>query len=68
MGDDFLSQYRHTIPTLRLSDNLITRVCIETPFLQVAAHAAKTLNYNAQDAVKDFYDKPAVVRMSLEIC
>ncbi len=68
MGDDFLWQYRRTISTLRLIDNLIIRVRIETPFLQVATHAAKTLNYNAQDAVKDFYDKPAVFRVSLEIC
>ncbi len=68
MGDDFLAQYTHAVPPLRLRDNLVTRVRIETPFLQVAAHASKTLNYNAQDAVKDFYNKPAVFRMHLEIC
>jgi len=68
MGDDFLARYTHFVPQLRLGDNLVTRVRIETPFLQVAAHASKTLNYNAQDAVKDFYGKPAVFRMALEIC
>jgi len=68
MGDDFLAQYTHFIPTLRVSESLISRVRIETPFLQVAAHASRTLNYNAQDAVKDFYGKPAVFRMTLEIC
>ncbi len=68
MGDDFLSQYTHVVPTLQLSENLISRVRIETPFLLVAAHASKTLNYNAQEAVKDFYGKPAVFRMTLEIC
>lgn len=68
MGEDFLAQYTHTIPQLRVSDNLITRVRIETPFLQVAEHSSQTLNCNAQDAVKDFYGKPAVFRMTLEIC
>jgi hypothetical protein len=68
MGDDFLAQYTHSVPQLRLGDNLVTRIRIETPFLQVAAHASKTLNYNAQNAVKDFYGKPAVFRMYLEIC
>jgi len=68
MGDDFLAHYTHTIPQLRVNDNLITRVRIETPFLQVAEHTSQTLNYNAQDAVKDFYGKPAVFRMTLEIC
>jgi len=68
MGDDFLAQYTHFIPTLRVSESLISRVRIETPFLQVATHASRTLNYNAQDAVKDFYGKPAVFRMTLEIC
>lgn len=68
MGDNFLSQYTHSVPQLRLDDTLVTRVGIETPFLQVAAHASKILNYNAQNAVKDFYGKPAVFRMHLEIC
>jgi hypothetical protein len=68
MGNDFLAQYRHSIPRLGMNDSLITRVRIETPFLQVAQRAAKTLNYNAQDAVKDFYDKLVVFRMSFVIC
>jgi hypothetical protein len=67
-GDGFLAEYTHSVPTLRVNDNLITRIRIQTPFLQVAAYAGKTLNYNAQDAVKDFYGKPAVFRMTLEIC
>jgi hypothetical protein len=68
MGDDFLARYAHPLPALRVGDNFVSRVRIETPFLQVAAHTSRTLNYNAQDAVKDFYDKPAVFRMTLEIC
>ena len=55
-------------PRFESNENLISRVRIETPFLQVAAHASRALNYNAQDAVKDFYDKPVVFRMTLEIC
>lgn len=67
-GSNFLLEYRHTIPTLKVGENFVTRVRIETPFLQVADHASKALNYSAQAAVKDFYDKPAVFRMYLEIC
>jgi hypothetical protein len=31
-------------------------------------HASKTLNYSAQDAVKEFLGKPAVLRMHLDVC
>jgi hypothetical protein len=67
-GTAFLPEYTHFIPTLTVGEGLVSRVHIETPFFQVAEHAGKSLNYTAQDAVKDFYDKPAVFRMVLEIC
>jgi hypothetical protein len=67
LGGDFLAKYSRSIPELKV-EPYISRVRIETPFFQVAAHAAKALNYSAQDAVKDFYGKRAVVRMYLEIC
>ena len=51
-----------------MNERLISRVRVETPFLQVAAAAGKALEYSSQDAVKDYYDKPAVFRMTLEIC
>jgi hypothetical protein len=67
LGTDFLAKYSRSIPELKV-DPYTSRVRIETPFLQVAEQASQTLNYSAQDAVKDFYGKPAVLRMYLEIC
>jgi hypothetical protein len=67
LGTDFLAKYSRSIPELRAGPH-ISRVRIETPFFQVAEHAAKLLNYSAQDAVKDFYGKPAVLRLYLENC
>jgi hypothetical protein len=67
LGTDFLAQYSRSIPELKV-DPYISRVRIETPFFQVAEQVSRALNYSAQDAVKDFYDKPAVLRMHLEIC
>jgi len=31
-------------------------------------YTSRAFNYSAQDAIKDFYDKPAVFRIHLEIC
>jgi len=67
LGTDFLAQYSRSIPELKV-DPYITRVRVETPFFQVAEQASQTLNYSAQDAVEDFYGRPAVLRMHLEIC
>jgi len=64
---DFLAQYTRVVPEIQLGESLVTRAKIETPFLQVAVHAGKTLNYSAQDAVNDFYGKSAVLRLNLEI-
>ncbi len=67
LGTDFLAKYSRSIPELKV-DPYISRVRIETPFFQMGEHAGRTLTYSAQDAVKDFYGKPAVLRMYLEIC
>jgi len=67
LGTDFLAKYSRAIPELKV-EPYISRVRIETPFFQVAEQASKALNYSAQDAVKDFYGKRAVLRMYLEVC
>jgi len=67
LGTDFLAQYSRLIPELKVAP-YISRVRIETPFFQVAEQVSRILNYSAQDAVEDFYGKPAVLRMYLEIC
>lgn len=67
LGADFLAQYSYAIPELKIG-RFTSKVTIETPFSQVAVHASKTLGYSAQDAVKEFYDKPAMVRLRFEIC
>jgi len=66
--DDFFAAYTHMVPALSVSKEFVTRVRLETPFTQVVDHVSKALNYSAQDAAKDFYGKPAVFRMYLEIC
>ena len=66
--DDFFAAYTHRVPELSVSKEFVTRVRLETPFTQVVDHVSKALNYSAQDATKDFYGKPAVFRMYLEIC
>lgn len=67
-GTDFLSEYSKSIPDLAVGRNFVSKMRIETPFLQVAEHSSRALNYSAQDAVRDFYGRPAVIRMYLEIC
>ena len=67
LGTDFLAKYSRSIPELRV-DPYISRVRIETPFFQVAEHAGRALNYSAQDAVKEFYGKPIMFWLYLEIC
>ena len=66
LGDQFLANYRHTIPELHVAE-FISFVRIETPFAQVALHSSRTLNYSAQDAVREFSDKPIPFRIHMEI-
>jgi hypothetical protein len=67
LGTEFLAGYRHPIPSLRVEE-FISFARIETPFVQVAVQSSQKLNYNAQDAVEDFRDKPLAFRIHLEIC
>ena len=66
-GTEFLSEYRHTIPGLRVAE-YISFARLETPFVQVAVRSSQKLNYSAQDAVEEFHDKPLPFRIHLEIC
>jgi hypothetical protein len=67
LGTEFLAEYRHAIPSLRVEE-FISFARIETPFVQVAVQSSRKLNYSAQDAVEDFRDKPLAFRIHLEIC
>jgi hypothetical protein len=67
LGTEFLAEYRHAIPSLRVEE-FTSFAQIETPFVQVAAQSSRKLNYSAQDAVEDFRDKPLAFRIHLEIC
>jgi hypothetical protein len=67
LGTEFLAEYRHAIPSLRV-EQFISFARIETPFVQVAVQSSRKLNYSAQDAVEDFSDKPLAFRIHLEIC
>lgn len=67
LGADFLVQYSRVIPELQ-AGRFTSKATLETPFTQVAIHTSMTLGYKAQDAVREFYDKPTVVRLHLDIC
>jgi len=63
----FLARYAHWIPQLK-EGTCTSQVRLETPFLQVADYASKASNYSAQAAVRQFYGKPMVFRVHLDIC
>ena len=65
-SSDFYVQYSHSLgePKRDPPGSIIT---IETPYLQIAEHSRDTSNYHAQDAVKDFFEKPAEFRVFLDI-
>jgi hypothetical protein len=44
-----------------------SQVMIETPYLHVAEYSRGTPNYTAQDAIKDFLDKPMDFRVYLDV-
>jgi hypothetical protein len=67
LGTEFLADYRHAIPTLRVEE-FMSFARIETPFVQVAVQSSRKLNYSAQDAVQDFFGKRLSVRIHMEIC
>jgi hypothetical protein len=65
-SSDFYAQYFHSLgdPKRDPPGSIVT---IETPYLQIAEHSRDTSNYHAQDAVKDFFEKPAEFRVFLDI-
>jgi hypothetical protein len=67
LGPSFLAMYNRRIPELK-AGTCTSQARVETPFLQVADYASKSVNYSAQEAVKDFYGKPLVFQMYLNIC
>ena len=66
-GRAFLGEYTHAVNELKVGA-CTSAVSVETPFAHVAVHASKTVNYSAQQAVKEFLGKPAVFRMHVDIC
>jgi hypothetical protein len=66
-GSAFLGEYTHALNELKVGA-CTSEISLETPFVHVAIHASKAVNYSAQDAVKEFLGKPVVFRMHLEIC
>jgi hypothetical protein len=67
LGERFLADYRQTIPGLHVGE-YTSFVQIETPFVQVALRSSRALNYRAQDAVREFLDKPTAFRLHIEVC
>jgi len=63
---DFYEPYSRTFSTLP-KEAPTSVITIDTPYLQIAEHARQTPNYHAQDAVKDFFGKPAQFRVFLDV-
>ncbi len=63
---EFFEQYVHKLPPPKTGPH-VAAVSILTPYAQVVEHAGRTINYSAQDAVKDFLGKPAVFRLRVDI-
>ena len=62
----FVSLYTHTLPEFKVG-SYTSIVTIETPYLQVAEQVRTKINYHAQDAVAEFFDKPAGFRIQMDI-
>jgi hypothetical protein len=65
---DFLGKYMHALPELNVGKEFVTQVRLETPFFQVVDQVSRNPNYSAQDATKDFYEKPMTFYIYLEVC
>ena len=63
---DFYSGYWQSLkmPKERAVGSLVT---IETPYLYVAEHSRDTPNYTAQEAIKDFLNRPMVFRVRVDV-
>jgi hypothetical protein len=62
----FLSAYTHTVPEFKI-ESYTSNVIVETPYVQVAEEVRLRINYHAQDAVAEFFDKPKNFRIHMDI-
>jgi len=62
----FYSKYIHNL-AIPATAPPASYVSIETPYLQIAEHSRNTPNYDAQDAVKEFQNKPMTFRIFAEV-
>jgi hypothetical protein len=62
----FLSAYTHKVPEFKVESNT-SNVIVETPYVQVAEEVRLRINYHAQDAVAEFFDKPKNFRIHMDI-
>lgn len=63
---DFYSQYIHDLPIPRTAPP-VSYVSLDTPYLQIAERSRDTANYDAQDAVREFLNKPMRLRVFTEV-
>lgn len=63
---DFYSPYIHNLPISRTAPP-VSYVSLDTPYLQIAEHSRDTANYDAQDAVQEFLNKPMRLRVFTEV-
>jgi hypothetical protein len=63
---DFYAQYSQSLGDAK-KDPPGSFVTIDTPFLQIAEHSRDTANYHAQDAEKDFFEKPMEFRVLADV-
>lgn len=64
---DILKPYSRRIADLH-QGTCTSEVRTETPFLQIVEYVGSMPNYSAQDAVKDFSDRPMLLHIFLGIC
>jgi hypothetical protein len=62
----FLSAYTHKVPEFKV-ESYTSNVIVETPYVQVAEEVRLRINYHAQDAVAEFFDKPKNFRIHMDI-
>lgn len=67
VSPDLLKKYSRGVPELR-QGSCTSEIRIETPFLYIAKYVGSVPNYGAQDAVREFSDRPMSLRIFLELC
>ena len=63
---DFYTRYIHNLPIPRTAPP-VSYISLDTPYLQIAEHSRDTANYDAQDAVREFLNKPLRLRVFTEV-